>query len=300
MLSSATRRWSGSTESIGEGATIEAVVLNKAAAPSSGGGGQGHRHHHEDTRWAIADAKPALGDARWNKMLRSAGVMRVLFSSMPVPGTGRRLGGSPRDQFYNLPWRAEYPGGREKCSEFRRLSRSLQKFVSKTSANSAQHGERIPYAGSQELFCAEQGKQFGPFCYRNREIGPQNRSAHPTHPISSKRIYIEDKTKSTAMHRIESCIRGRRLRDNHRGRCLDAPPEGSLRGPKGTLALYGDVSSSTSATIVFPRPERAPRKECDRRSAVRPIPPAPLTRPVPVGSYRRVRDGVTPLYRFKE
>src|SRR6202035_4318184 len=52
--------------------------------------------------------------------------------------------------------RAKFPGGREKCREFRRLSRFLQKFVSETPANTIVC-ERIPCAVEQGIFSRVQG-----------------------------------------------------------------------------------------------------------------------------------------------
>jgi hypothetical protein len=68
------------------------------------------------------------------KMPAAASVMRV-FRACPVLDS-RLLGGSPPINS-TISWRPEFPGRREKCREFRRISLLLRKSVSKTSANSA-------------------------------------------------------------------------------------------------------------------------------------------------------------------
>jgi hypothetical protein len=82
-------------------------------------------------------------------------------------------------------------------------------------------------------YFARAGKQFG-LLDRNRHLA-QNRSALPTYLISSKRIYIVDKT--IINRHVCEIITEHRL-DAGRGRHEGA--QGQLTGP-GTLALYGDV-----------------------------------------------------------
>ena len=83
------------------------------------------------------------------------------FSGMPHFSKLGSLASSPWIDF-TISRRAEFPGGREKCREFRRICPFLQKNVSKTSANSAVC-ERIPYAGnslaalSRLRFCGKAG-----------------------------------------------------------------------------------------------------------------------------------------------
>jgi hypothetical protein len=65
------------------------------------------------------------------------------------------LGGFAADEL-TVSRRADFPGRREKCREFRRFSRCFRKYIAKTSANSALC-ERIPYADEQGIFLPAQG-----------------------------------------------------------------------------------------------------------------------------------------------
>ena len=84
------------------------------------------------------------------KMAAAASPMRA-FRACTVPD--RRLLGAHDSTTYR---RAEFPGGREKCREFRRISLFLRKSVLRTCAISA-ICEKIPYAAEQGIFSGEQG-----------------------------------------------------------------------------------------------------------------------------------------------
>ena len=96
--------------------------------------------------------------------------------------------------------------------------------------------QEIPYAKSQGIILREQGNNSA-FWTGTGNLA-QNRSALPTYLISSKRIYIVDKT--IINRHVCEIITEHRL-DAGRGRHEGA--QGQLTRP-GTLALYGDVSSS--------------------------------------------------------
>ena len=106
--------------------------------------------------------------------------MMRAFEQAPFPTAGSlaaRLGS------FHVPEWPEFPGRREKCREFRRISPFLRKSISKTDANTIVY-KIILYADEQGIFLPAQGiirasrEQQG-IC---REI---DRRA-PTHPIASR------------------------------------------------------------------------------------------------------------------
>ena len=149
--------------------------------------------------------------------------------------------------------RAKFPGGTEKCREFRRFSRFLRKSVSKTSAN-AKVCEQIPYADEQGIFLQALGisSAVQGIAGNLREIDPCARMCQ-----ISFRLWII-KYPTSQMREIHSFNpqRGADCRERWRSRDVASSRTRGSRTPD--LVQLAILAALQTASGVTPSPHRAP------------------------------------------